>query len=134
MENEYGGGPQFGSYCNDDNLCPPRQNGPFFITQLGPSLSVEWKFQNTNNQKCSRNPDGSVTCVPNTSGNQWPSIGFERCINAPALDANGVVYANSEDGNLYTINQGGTLRSSIFVDLALGAAYTPLAIGPEGRK
>jgi outer membrane protein assembly factor BamB len=50
------------------------------------------------------------------------------------LDANGVVYANSEDGNLYTINQGGTLRSSIFVDLALGAAYTPLAIGPEGRK
>jgi hypothetical protein len=132
-DNEYGGGPQFGSYCNDDNLCPPRQNGPFFITQLDPSLSVEWKFRNTNNQKCSRNPDGSLTCSPNSSGNQWPNVGFEWCINAPVVDANGVVYANSEDGNLYTINQGGTLRSVIFLDLALGAAYTPLAIGPDGR-
>lgn len=49
------------------------------------------------------------------------------------VDANGVVYANSEDGNLYAINQGGTLKSSIFLDLTLGAAYTPLAIGPDGR-
>lgn len=132
-DNEYGGGPQFGSYCNDDTLCPPRQNGPFFMTRLSPSLSVEWKFQNTNNQKCSRNPDDSITCVPNTSGNQWANVGFEWCINAPVVDANGVVYANSEDGNLYAINHDGTLRSSIFLDLALGAAYTPLAIGPDGR-
>jgi outer membrane protein assembly factor BamB len=131
-DNEYGGGPQFGSYCNDDNLCPPRQNGPFFITQLDPSLAVEWKFQNTNNQQCTRHDDGTITCVPNTSGTQWPNIGFEWCINAPVVDANGVVYANSEDGNLYAINQGGTLKSSIFLDLALGAAYTPLAIGPNG--
>jgi hypothetical protein len=42
-----------------------------------------------------------------------------------------VVYANSEDGNLYAINQGGTLKSNLFLDLALGAAYTPLAIEPE---
>jgi len=132
-DNEYGGGPQFGSYCNVDAICPPRQNGPFFITQLGPNLNVEWKFQNTNNQSCARNPDGTITCVPNTSGNQWPNIGFEWCINAPVVDANGVVYANSEDGNVYAIKQGGTLKQNIFLDQALGAAYTPLAIGPDGK-
>jgi hypothetical protein len=131
-DNEYGGGPQFGSYCNDDVLCPPRQNGPFFITQLNPHLNVEWKFQNNNTQACTRNPDGTITCVPNTSGNQWANIGFEWCINAPVVDSNGVVYANSEDGNLYAINQGGTLKANIFLQLAIGAAYTPLAIGPDG--
>jgi hypothetical protein len=43
------------------------------------------------------------------------------------------VYANSEDGNLYAINQGGILKANIFLDLALGAAYTPLAVGPDGK-
>jgi outer membrane protein assembly factor BamB len=132
-DNEYGGGPQFGSYCFTDAFCPPRQNGPFFITQLDPNLNVEWKFQNSNNQLCTRQSDGSVSCVPNTSGTQWPNIGFEWCINAPVVDANGVVYANSEDGNLYAINQGGSLKENIFLDQALGAAYTPLAIGPDGK-
>jgi outer membrane protein assembly factor BamB len=132
-DNEYGGGPNFGSYCNVDTICPPRQNGPFFITQLDANLSVEWKFQNTNNQACTRNPDGTITCFPNSSGNQWPNVGFEWCINAPVVDANGVVYANSEDGNLYAINQGGTLKANIFLQLALGAPYTPLAIGPDGK-
>jgi outer membrane protein assembly factor BamB len=131
-DNEYGGGPQFGSYCNVDAICPPRQNGPFFITQLGSNLNVEWKFQNANNQVCTRNPDGSITCVPNTSGTPWPNVGFEWCINAPVIDVNGVVYANSEDGNVYAINQGGTPRANIFLNQALGAAYTPLAIGPDG--
>jgi hypothetical protein len=131
-DNEYGGGPQFGSYCNVDTICPPRQNGPFFITQLGANLNVEWKFQNVNNQVCTRNPDGSITCVPNTSGTPWPNVGFEWCINAPVVDVNGVVYANSEDGNLYAINQGAALKSNIFLNQALGAAYTPLAVGPDG--
>ena len=132
-DNEYGGGPQFGSYCNVDTLCPPRNNGPFFITQLDPNLNVEWKFQSTNNQACTRNSDGTITCVPNSSGNQWINIGFEWCINAPVVDSHGVVYANSEDGNIYAINQGGTLKQNLFLDLALGAAYTPLAIGPDGK-
>lgn len=131
-DNEYGGGPQFGSYCNVDAYCPPRDNGPFFITQLDPNLSVQWKFQNTNNQLCTRNADGSISCVPNTSGNQWQNIGFEWCINAPVVDAKGIVYANSEDGNIYAIGQGGTLVQNIFLNQALGAAYTPLAIGPDG--
>ena len=132
-DNEYGGGPQFGSYCNDDTICPPRQSGPFFITQLDANLNVEWKFQNTNNQVCTRNADGTITCVPHSSGNQWPNVGFEWCINAPVVDANGTVYANSEDGNLYAINQGGTLKQNIFLQQALGAPYTPLAIGLDGK-
>ena len=132
-DNEYGGGPAFGSYCNVDSICPPRQNGPFFITRLSPGLAVEWKFQNTNNQSCTRNPDNSLTCVPNNSGTQWPNVGFEWCINAPVVDSNGVVYANSEDGNLYAINANGTLKQNIFLQQALGAAYTPLAIGPDGK-
>jgi hypothetical protein len=132
-DNEYGGGPRFGSYCNVDAICPPRQNGPFFITQLASNLNVEWKFQNTNNQVCTRNLDGSVSCVPNTSGTPLQNVGFEWCFNAPVVDVNGVVYANSEDGNLYAVNQGGTLKSNIFLNQALGAAYTPLAIGPDGR-
>ena len=131
-DNEYGGA-GFGSYCFVDAFCPPRNNGPFFITQLDPNLNVEWKFQNTNNLRCTRNSDGTVTCVPNTSKNQWQNIGFEWCINAPVVDQNGIVYANSEDGNLYAINQGGILNQNIFLDLALGAAYTPLAIGLDGK-
>jgi hypothetical protein len=132
-DNEYGGGPQFGSYCNVDSICPPRQNGPFFITQLDPNLNIQWKFQNNNTLACTRNPDGTITCAQNNSGTQWPNVGFEWCINAPVVDSHGVVYANSEDGNLYAINQGGTLKQNIFLQLALGAAYTPLAIGPDGR-
>ncbi|HYW88236.1 MAG TPA: hypothetical protein VFB50_10725, partial [Chloroflexota bacterium] len=58
--------------------------------------------------------------------------GFEWCINAPALAVNGVVYANSEDGFVYAINQGGTLKQRIFLQQAVGAAYTPLSIGPTG--
>jgi hypothetical protein len=128
-DNEYGGGPNFGSYCNVDSLCPPRQNGPFFITQLDPNLHIEWQFKNTNTLACTRNPDGTISCSALGPGN----VGFEWCINAPVVDVNGVVYANSEDGNLYAINQGGTLKGNIFLQLALGAAYTPLAIGPDGK-
>jgi predicted transcriptional regulator len=59
--------------------------------------------------------------------------GFEWCINAPAIDKNGVVYANSEDGYVYAIHQQGTVHEAIFQDEALGAAYTPLAIDAVGR-
>jgi outer membrane protein assembly factor BamB len=129
--NHYSG---LGSYCNVDAFCPTdrtstNQASPeeFFVTQLSPSMTVEWSFQNTNTQSCTRQADGSVTCV-----NDHPHS-FEWCVNAPVVDRLGVVYANSEDGNLYAINQGGTLRQKLFQQLALGAAYTPVSLGGDGK-
>ena len=60
-------------------------------------------------------------------------FGFEWCVNAFVVDSNGTLYANSEDGNLFAILQGGTLRDKIFQQLALGAAYTPTSIGSDGK-
>ena len=47
--------------------------------------------------------------------------------------ARGTVYVNSEDGNLYAISQGGTLRDRLFLQNALRAAYTPLSLGADGK-
>ena len=58
--------------------------------------------------------------------------GFEWCINAPAVDDAGTVYANSEDGWVYAIDKGGHITQRIFLDMSIGAAYTPLAIDGRG--
>lgn len=97
------------------------------ITQLSPNLTVEWRFTSTETRSCERKPDGTVECV-----DDHPR-GFEWCVNSLAVDNRGTVYANSEDGHLYAIDQGGTLRERIFLQLALGAAYTPLSLGSDGR-
>ena len=130
-DNQYG---EIGSYCSDEAFCPsdrdsasPDYPEAYFITQLNPNLGIEWRFQNTNTLSCSRDANGNVTCV-----SDHPK-GFEWCVNAFIVDAHGVVYANSEDGNLYAINQGGTLKKSLFQQLALGAAYTPTSIDNSGR-
>ena len=98
----------------------------YFITQLDPALNVEWQLRNTNTEACGRDSQGSIVCVPTQPGFEW-------CVNAPAVDAEGTVYANSEDGNIYAIGQGGIIRQTLFLQLALGAGYTPVAIGPDGR-
>jgi hypothetical protein len=49
------------------------------------------------------------------------------------VDRDGTVYATSEDGNFYAIGQGGVLRSQVFLNIAIGAAYTPLSIDRRGR-
>jgi len=129
-ENHYGAPP----YCSDPvpscpgnrTLTTPNDPEQYFITQLSPSLQVEWKFKNTETKSCIRLDDG-IQCV-----DDHPA-GFEWCVNAVAVDARGVVYANAEDGNVYAIDQGGILRQRLFLDLALGAAYTPLSIGGDGR-
>ena len=129
--NHYG---NVGSYCDDATLCPPDRttNNPaspeqYFVTQMDANLNVEWSFQNTNTNSCMRNADGTLTCV-----SDHPA-GFEWCVNSPVIDANGVVYANSEDGNLFAIPQGGSPVQEIFQQLALGAAYTPASIGGDGK-
>jgi hypothetical protein len=122
-----------GLYCNAANpVCQPLPDGPYYITQLDPNLQVEWKFQSTNTQSCQRNANGTLSCV-----SDHPN-GFEWCINMPAVDSNGNVFSNSEDGNLYVLSQGHTgvftvPQSNLFLNLAVGAAYTPLSIGPDGR-
>ena len=60
-------------------------------------------------------------------------FGFEWCVNAPAVDSQGTVYVGSEDRILYAIRQGGVLIDRIFLQVAEGAAYTPVAIGPDGK-
>jgi len=129
-ENRYSAG----SYCGVAAFCPgnrtlatPNDPEQYFITSLDPNLNVEWKYRNTQTQSCQRLPDGSLEC-----SDDHPN-GFEWCVNAVAIDARGVVYANAEDGHLYALNPNGTLRERIFMRLALGAAYTPLSIGPDGR-
>ena len=101
--------------------------GPFSLTQLDATLRPEWEFDSTETNSCGRNAMGVVQCVDNHPG------GFEWCVNSVAVDKAGVVYANSEDGNLYAIDPGGTFRDRIFLNLALSAAYTPLAIDDAGH-
>jgi len=130
-ENHYG---DVGSYCNDATICPPDRTAThpaypeeYFMSSLTPDLSVNWRFQNTNPLSCTRNADGTLSCT-----SDHPRF-FEWCVNAPAVDVNGTVFSNSEDGNLYEIDRNGNLVNIVFTQLAIGAAYTPLSIGPDGR-
>jgi outer membrane protein assembly factor BamB len=130
-DNHYSDG---GSYCNDPVLCPedrtasnPASPEEYFITRLDKNLNVEWKWQNTNQLSCTRAANGQVTC------NSDHPNGFEWCVNAAVVDATGTTYANSEDGNIYVINPNGTLRENLFLNLAIGAAYTPLSMSSDGK-
>src|SRR2546428_2720937 len=130
-ENHYG---DVGSYCNDATICPPDRTATdpaypeqYFMSSLTPDLQINWRWQNTNTLSCTRNPDGSLSCVSDHP------FGFEWCVNAPAIDGIGNTFANSEDGNMYVIDKNGHLVTNIFTNLAIGAAYTPLSIGPDGK-
>jgi hypothetical protein len=114
--NQYGGP----AYCQFDSpVCTGPPPGPYYISQLDANLNVEWSFENTTIN--SEHPDG-----------------YEWCVNAPVVDGLGVVYASSEDGNVYSIPQGHhgifkTPRQKIFLQKAIEAAYTPLSIGLDGK-
>jgi outer membrane protein assembly factor BamB len=101
--------------------------GPYYITRLDANLKPEWSFLSTNHDSCTRAADGTVSCVTDHPG------GFEWCINAPAVDFNGTTYANGEDGVLYAIDKNGKLAGSLFLNLAISAAYTPLALDRHGH-
>lgn len=111
-ENRYDGVGSYCGGCSTDRIAGNEEG--YLITQLSPELTAEWSFRSTN-----------LT--------QERPVGYEWCVNAPAVDNRGVVYVNSEDGHLYAIDQGGTLRERIFLKLVLGAAYTPLSLGADGK-
>ncbi|HEX3579394.1 MAG TPA: hypothetical protein VHY33_12590 [Thermoanaerobaculia bacterium] len=92
-----------------------------FIVQLDPNLNKQWEYRNPSRQVCFEGD-----CVEE-------ELGFEWCVNAVAIGANGTVYANAEDGILYAIGQGGVLLDKIALAGPRGAAYTPLAIDAQGR-
>lgn len=99
----------------------------YYITQLNSQLKPEWKFKSRNQLSCKREDDGTLSCKKDHPN------GFEWCVNAVAIDKDGLIYANSEDGNLYVIGQGGKLKNKLFLKLAVGAAYTPMTLGPDGK-
>jgi outer membrane protein assembly factor BamB len=103
--------------------------GPYHLTQLDAELRVEWQVANPETRSCRREENGAVTCLDT---GEHP-LGFEWCVNAVAVDREGVVYANAEVGFLYAIDQGGRVWDRIFLSLALGSAYTPVSLDAEGR-
>ena len=108
-ENHYD---EAGSYCDDPAICPPRvrrSDDPegYFLTQLSPALLPEWMARNPND--------------------------LEWCINGPAIDVNGTIYANAEDGYLYSFDRTGAMRESILLLASGGQAYTPVALDDAGR-
>ena len=113
------------NHYNYDDMGTPL--GPYFVTQLDANLQVEWKFQNTNIRSCAVDKDGKTSCVADHP------YGFEWCINAPAIDKDGTVFAGGEDGVVYAIGQGGVDRGHLFLSMSLGASYTPLSIDRDGR-
>src|SRR5712692_4328456 len=86
-ENRYGAG----SYCGVPGLCfanrIPGNEAGMFATQLDPALGVEWRYRNADD--------------------------YEWCVNSPAIDRNGIVYMNSEDGFVYAFNRDGSLRQTL---------------------
>ncbi len=121
--------PHDGSYSillKDNHYFSSSGSAFYDVSSLDANLVREWSFRATNTQSCVRDPGGSVTCV-----DDHPE-GFEWCINQPAVDAAGTLYVNGEDGVLYAFDRAGNPAGQIFLDTALGAAYTPVALGPDG--
>ena len=121
--------PHDGTYSillKDNHYTSSDGDSYYYVTSLDAGLAPEWSYRATNTQSCVRQPGGAVVCV-----NDHPE-GFEWCVNQPAVDGNGTVYLNSEDGTLYGFDRQGAVTGQIFLDTALGAAYTPVSIGPDG--
>ena len=102
-----------GSYCNNPTWCPKAPPGPYYITQLDSNLMIQWQFKDPTSIK------GHLE-------------GYEWCANALAVDVNGVVYGDNEDGNLYAIQQGATSAQNIFLQQTINAGYTPTSMGADG--
>jgi hypothetical protein len=110
----------------DNYYSSPDGIASYEVSSLNANLEEEWSFLATNTESCVRQPSGTILCV-----DDHPE-GFEWCVNQPALDAAGTAFLNGEDGVLYAFDREGHVVGEIFLDTALGAAYTPLSIGGDG--
>lgn len=119
-------GSTFGVVLKDNHYFTASGTDYYDVTLLDANLSPVWSYRSTNTESCVRQGDGSVSCV-----SDHPN-GFEWCVNQPAVDVAGRIYLNSEDGTLYAFDPDGRVAGSLFLDTALGAAYTPIVIGPDG--
>ncbi|HTR04281.1 MAG TPA: hypothetical protein VMN82_13905, partial [Thermoanaerobaculia bacterium] len=119
-------GETYSILLKDNHYSSPDGTEFYDVTSLDAALSPEWSYRSTNTETCARQPGGTISCV-----DDHPD-GFEWCVNQPAVDPAGRVFLNSEDGTLYGFDASGSVVGSLFLDTALGAAYTPVAIGPDG--
>ncbi|HWL85021.1 MAG TPA: hypothetical protein VNO21_04430 [Polyangiaceae bacterium] len=103
--------------------------GPYDITRLDATLKPQWHARSTETKSCKRDADGNISCVQNPENVN----GFEWCVNMPAIDVLGNVFVTSEDGNAYHISRGGKLTERVFLDEALGSAYTPSSLDRHGH-
>jgi hypothetical protein len=116
IKDNYYGAPAYCSFSNP--VCAPSTQ-KYYITQIDASFQPQWLFKST------------------TVDNDHPN-GYEWCVNAPVIDRLGIVYVTSEDGHVYSLPQGHhgvftTPLQRIFLLEALGAAYTPMSIGEDGK-
>jgi hypothetical protein len=77
-----------------------------------------------------------ITAVGLTADPQWPPLGVkEWCINTMAVDpASQSVLVNSEDGFMYRWHlPTNSFTQQLRLHNGLGQAYTPTAVGPDGR-
>ena len=61
------------------------------------------------------------------------TVADEASSSPTVLPDGSILFATPEDGNIYAIPQGGKNTTNLFLKQAVGAAYTPLAIGPDGK-
>jgi hypothetical protein len=102
-------------------------DGVYYITQLDANLKLEWRYQNVSTEFCERLPDGTIRCFPaGVTGMEW-------CVNAPAIDRDGTVYANNLDGSLFVIGQGGVVKARHSLSRSVLASYTPVSLDTRGR-
>jgi len=90
------------------------RSGHTSLVQLTPGLRPEWRF---------------MACVDPASG---CDPAREWCTTSVAIDGAGTVIGTNEDGYLYEVN-GGRLLGKVSLGARVVEAYTPVAIGPDGR-
>ncbi len=109
-------GPMYYLVEKDNHYSIPPPDGPYYMSSINPDTM-------------------SLEC-------QYELVGREWCVNSVAIDRNGIVYGDGEDGFIYRIeglfpDAAGMCNVSatrLFARQARDAAYTPTAMHPQTGK